>query len=82
MLELLKTVYVFQSPDLAFFKGWAVCCVGSAASVCVCVCVFVEGVVIRGWIFVVFTHPLMVQAAEMAFTSVSLLFLPLKCYFC
>lgn len=39
MLELLKTVYVFQSPDLAFFKGWDVCCVGSgAASVCVCVC--------------------------------------------
>lgn len=40
MLELLKTVYVFQSPDLAFFKGWDVCCVGSGVvSVCVCACV-------------------------------------------
>lgn len=51
MLELLKTVYVFQSPDLAFFKGWAVCCVGSGVA-----SVYVEGVVIRGWIFFSF-HP-------------------------
>lgn len=34
MLELLKTLYVFQGLDLAFFSsdGWDVCCVGSGVA--------------------------------------------------
>lgn len=82
MLELLKTEYVFQSPDLAFLKRWDVCCVGSGmASVHVYMCVL-RRIGDQRLGFFSF-HPSRVDpGSRNGLYPVSMLFLPFICYLC
>lgn len=91
MPELLKTLYVFQSLDLAsfFLRGGIACCARSGVARGWGYSreeseEWVGGGAIGGQIVSVFPPPVAGSAssAKMAFYSLSMLSLPLKGYFC